>query len=323
VVIMVTKLSFFLILFGLYFCEEPSIRFITVGDWGSQYPKSTFNITQKAVAKAMGIVADELPINFIVSVGDNIYPSGVLAANDSKFESYFQKIYTAPSLSVPWYLALGNHDYEGELEQGEIKYSGKNWRMPARSYIEKITTPTCVIYLIVLDSIPFHDYYYTKPKNLKMKQNLASQNWTTQATWLESSLQKIREDNPNGWVFVYSHHPMFVETKISSPLEENKFLVDRIYSVLQKYRCNIFFSGHDHLLYHIRNGRDYPSDFIVSGGGSQIPFPKSKKRNNFDNNQIQNAKKIYQSVTPGFVLCEVYEDRTISTFYSHKNKIFS
>lgn len=51
----------------------------------------------------MGIIGEELDIDFIISTGDNFYDSGLTDENDPAFEDSFTNIYTAPSLQKQWY----------------------------------------------------------------------------------------------------------------------------------------------------------------------------------------------------------------------------
>jgi hypothetical protein len=43
---------------------------------------------------------------------------------DEHFETNFQAVYSAASLEVPWYFALGNHDYKGNIS-GQLHYKGR------------------------------------------------------------------------------------------------------------------------------------------------------------------------------------------------------
>lgn len=51
----------------------------------------------------MGIVGQELDIDFVISTGDNFYEDGLTGVDDSAFYESFVDIYTAPSLNKPWY----------------------------------------------------------------------------------------------------------------------------------------------------------------------------------------------------------------------------
>ena len=76
--------------------ELPSqavLRRWQVGDWGRN---GVYN--QSLVAAAMGRVAGDL--DFVVSVGDNFYESGLTSVLDPQFDTSFREIYTAPNLQV-------------------------------------------------------------------------------------------------------------------------------------------------------------------------------------------------------------------------------
>ena len=64
-----------------------------VGDWGRN---GVYN--QSLVAAAMGRVAGDL--DFVVSVGDNFYESGLTSVLDPQFDTSFRDVYTAPNLQV-------------------------------------------------------------------------------------------------------------------------------------------------------------------------------------------------------------------------------
>lgn len=107
-----------------------------VGDWGRDGQQN-----QTLVADAMGRAGQGL--EFVISVGDNFYESGLTSVADQQFNTSFRSVYSAANLQVqdvfnfhsfipanicglgcfkaflwlaqvPWHVVLGNHDY-GEL----------------------------------------------------------------------------------------------------------------------------------------------------------------------------------------------------------------
>ena len=84
----------------------------------------------------MAAWADAHPVRFVVSTGDNFYEDGVASVTDPTWKASFEDVYSAPSLlQVPWIVALGNHDYRGNVDaQIEYSKSSSRWRMPARSF---------------------------------------------------------------------------------------------------------------------------------------------------------------------------------------------
>ena len=57
--------------------DEFNVHFISVGDWGRNG-----EYDQNEVAKQMGDWAKNNPNNFVISVGDNFYPRGVVSEMD-------------------------------------------------------------------------------------------------------------------------------------------------------------------------------------------------------------------------------------------------
>ena len=49
---------------------------------------------------------------FIVSTGDNFYPSGVRSTDDPQWNNKWVEVYNNDSIKdLPWYISVGNHDY--------------------------------------------------------------------------------------------------------------------------------------------------------------------------------------------------------------------
>src|SRR6201995_5214064 len=88
----------------------------------------------------MGIWGAEHPNDFVISCGDNFYPSGVVSENDPLFNFSFENIYTAHSLQCDWYPVFGNHDWHSDVD-AQIRYSkvSRRWNMPARYYSKEIS----------------------------------------------------------------------------------------------------------------------------------------------------------------------------------------
>src|ERR1700730_601618 len=132
------------------------INFLVVGDWGRDGASH-----QQEVAAQMGSVAHRLGVSHVVSVGDNFYENGVQSVSDPQWRTSFEEVYSAPALQIPWYSALGNHDYRG-VPQAQVDYTktSNRWRMPSRYYKiagDSIGAPH--LDLFVIDTSPLvHQY---------------------------------------------------------------------------------------------------------------------------------------------------------------------
>ncbi|MDE3143035.1 MAG: acid phosphatase, partial [Bacteroidota bacterium] len=77
--------------------KEKALQFLVMGDWGRNGADH-----QKQVAEQMGKTASDIKAQFIISTGDNFYPSGVISEFDPSFRYSFEDIYTAFSLQWDW-----------------------------------------------------------------------------------------------------------------------------------------------------------------------------------------------------------------------------
>ncbi len=160
-----------------------SLNFLLLGDWGRNGEPD-----QTAVATQMGIAAGNLNARFVISVGDNFYEDGVASATDPQWQSSFEQVYAAPSLQVPWHVALGNHDYHGNCD-AQIEYAGtsKRWNMPARYFARTETIDAAnAVDFFFLDTTPMSTL---DPGEMKYHGNLKSQDLPRQVAWFESALK--------------------------------------------------------------------------------------------------------------------------------------
>src|ERR1700761_7560056 len=137
---------------GAWANRRSALTFLAVGDWGRD---GAFH--QQDVADRMGETASQIGARFVISVGDNFYEDGVRGVDDPIWKTSFEDVYRAPSLQVPWYVALGNHDYHGN-SQAQLDYSAKSrrWRLPARWHAFEQTAPDgATIAFFALDTSPF------------------------------------------------------------------------------------------------------------------------------------------------------------------------
>ena len=150
---------------GLAFAERrlkldsPELTFLVVGDWGRQ---GTYQ--DKEVADAMGKVAELSGASFVLSVGDNIYESGLANESDPWFGETFTKIYTHPGLAtLPWYTMLGNHEYYGNSSAelaASLHAKDARWH-PWRSNVQTFPgrNGSTLLTLATVDTSPFLSKY--------------------------------------------------------------------------------------------------------------------------------------------------------------------
>jgi tartrate-resistant acid phosphatase type 5 len=233
-----------------------TLDFLVVGDWGRDGTNH-----QREVAAQMGKTAEKVRGRFVISVGDNFYDDGVRSASDPLWRSSYEHIYSAQSLQVPWYVALGNHDYRG-VPQAQIDYAktSPRWRMPSRYYkVSGADMGAPHLDLFVIDTSPLVHKYRTDVHSV-IAENVASQDVPAQLRWLDEQLGQSAAP----WKLVIGHHTIHSGGSGHGDTPETKDLIEPL---LQKHHVQAYINGHDHDLQHIRRGG---VDYICCGAGSEV-----------------------------------------------------
>ena len=68
---------------------------------------------QKPVAATMGLTAEKIGPDAVLSLGDTHHYEGVQSVSDPLWMTNYELIYDHPELMVPWYPVCGNHEYRG------------------------------------------------------------------------------------------------------------------------------------------------------------------------------------------------------------------
>lgn len=239
---------------------EDGISFLAIGDFGRHG-----YFTQKDVARDMGKVAELIDLDFTVAVGDNFYPNGVQSTQDYQWISSFESIYTHHHLHESWYVALGNHDYEGNI-QAQIDYTkvSRRWEMP-NQYFEKLIEieDNQYLQLLIIDTNPFVSKYHKNPEKYS---GINEQDTDAQIHWLKNKLQN---DNPNIlWRVVVGHHPLYSGGKRKTSKETIE--VRNVFApIFNQYHVDAYICGHEHDLQIIKKDNDYFTQFL-SGAGSEL-----------------------------------------------------
>jgi tartrate-resistant acid phosphatase type 5 len=233
-----------------------ALDFLVLGDWGRNGTNH-----QREVAAQMGKTAGTIGSRCVISVGDNFYEDGVQSISDPLWRSSFEEIYSARSLQVPWYVALGNHDYRG-VPQAQMDYakSSPRWRMPSRYYKvagSDIGAPH--LDLFVIDTSPLV-HKYRGEVHSAIADNVASQDVPAQLRWLDEQL----DTSAAPWKLVIGHHTIYSGGSGHGDTPETRDLIEPL---LQKHGVQAYINGHDHDLQHIR--RD-GVDYVGCGAGSEV-----------------------------------------------------
>ncbi|MBO9707337.1 MAG: metallophosphoesterase [Caulobacter sp.] len=252
---------------------------------------------QRQVAQAMGSVALERASRLVISAGDNFYPAGVTSTTDAHWRRSFEDVYTAPSLQVPWFSALGNHDYRGDV-QAQIDYSrlSRRWRMPSRYFkVPGADFGARFVDLFVIDTSPMVDGgNYDELLQQLMHGHHAEHESARQLAWLDKALAA----SSARWKIVIGHHPVYSGGHGDSPS-----LVKNLAPLLEAHGVQLYINGHDHSLQHIHRGR---VDYVCTGSGAEAN----------DGLRVVEGTR-HASSTPGFAAFQVNPDRLTFEFRDH------
>jgi len=229
------------------------VAFLVMGDWGKQGSPS-----QRAVAAQLAKTAASTHAAFIISTGDNFYPSGVKSDTDYQWKKTYEDVYTAPSLMVPWYVALGNHDYRGDPD-AEVAYTGKStrWKMPARYYTFTVAVDdTTNAEFFVLDTSPFVEKYKTEASYSAQVGPAAI---GPQLHWLDSALSVSKAQ----WKIGVGHHTIYSASPTHGNTPE---LIKDVVPLFEKYHVQAYLNGHDH---DLQDARAADVAYFTSGGGAE------------------------------------------------------
>lgn len=226
----------------------PPVCFASIGDWGAPHEPML------KVAAALSSFAEKNMYKFIISTGDNFYPTGVKSASDGQFQKAFEQPFKAPALrNVRWFISLGNHDQWGWSGQVEYGKTHARWYLPAKSYWSRVPLSGGVeAEIITLD---------TYGRDLKRQLALLQQRLESAST--DSNILKI----------VLNHAPIF-SGSMHGQQPGTKQLRAQLKPIIDKYRAHMYLNGDDHTLeVHRSQSTDY---FVTGAGGGSAKYTSSK-----------------------------------------------
>jgi hypothetical protein len=214
-----------------------------------------------AAALEKHVVASPRKYDGLFTAGDNFYMK-LTGVDDPKWQTLFEDLYHPAVLNFPFYVALGNHDYD-KLEGGgfkwqiEMAYAQVNpqsrWKLPAKWYRVELPARAGeepLVTVLVLDSY---------------KTALGEVEWAKQIAWLESELTRPRKSE---WVVAIAHHPLF-----SNGNHGDNGVIQREFGPLfDKHDLDLYICGHDHDLQHLEIP-GYDTSFLLVGGGGASTRP--------------------------------------------------
>lgn len=246
---------------------------ILIGDQGCG------NENARRVASDMNDYAAKNDVAFIVGVGDNVYQNGVSGVNDPKFKSHFEDIFDYAHLDLPFYLVLGNHDYEGSIN-AQIDYSAKSerWNMPNEYYtFDKVLPTGEKVSFFALDTY-----------------ELLNNDGNQQVEWLSTKLNNASDAK---WKIVFGHHPLYNNGNYG----DHHTLIEKLAPLFNKHNVRLYLSGHEHNIQYLK--KKDRTNYIITGSSCKLGISECKSNTIYNANQlgfsslrISNDKIIVESV---------------------------
>jgi 3',5'-cyclic AMP phosphodiesterase CpdA len=198
-----------------------SLKFTVLGDFGTAEPP------EYELAAQMAKFCQTFKIDFVVTVGDNLYGAERPQDFKSKFEDPYKPLLDA---GIKFYAALGNHDARAQRYYKPFNMDGQ--------LFHSFKAPKQSVRFFLLDST------YPTPD---------------QIAWLDKELKGASEE----WKIVVFHHPVYSSGgRHGSDLELRKTLEP----LFIKYNVSVALTGHDHFYERIKPQHGV-AHFVVGSGG--------------------------------------------------------
>lgn len=264
------------LLWALFFVSSAAtteqVNILSVGDWGSAALGGYHLKNAESTANALQQYVSNNAPKLVLNPGDNFYYCGIQNGSDPQITTDFIKLFG--SIHVPWYNALGNHDYGFNPDaQVWLNETIPTWIMDARYYHRRIElAPSMTLNVIVLDTNPCVSDYRGNDRakwdpcglqypvcqpiaeKCRFHENILKQDCKAQLQWFNQTLETI--DSANEWVFVVGHH------------KANEIDVENFQELLSDDRVHLYINGHAHNLEHY--SIDNNPKYITTGAGGMV-----------------------------------------------------
>ena len=249
------------------------VNILSVGDWGSAALGGYHLKNVQATSNALQQYVKERAPQLVLNPGDNFYYCGIQNGSDPQINTDFVDLFG--SINVPWYNALGNHDYGFNPDaQLSLNQTIPTWVMDGRYYHRRVqlVPSSLILNVIVLDTNPCvsdyrgNDRAKWDPCGLqyptcepvadpcRFHENILEQECKPQLDWFNATLASI--DTDTEWVFVVGHH------------KANEIDVENFQQLLSDDRVHLYINGHAHNLEHY--SIDGNPKYMTTGAGGMV-----------------------------------------------------
>jgi hypothetical protein len=211
--------------------KDGSVRFAVIGDVGRG------DDAQRDVARQMTAWRARFPFDFVVMLGDNIYPPHTPEDYRRKFEEPYAPLLEA---GVTFHAAIGNHDDPGQLSYEKFNMNGRRYYSFAKAERRLAGLVGAGVRFFVLDS-----------RSLDQ----------AQLAWLKREV----ESAGSAWKICYLHHPLYTSGRYRGSARALRLTLEPI---LVASDVDVVLSGHEH--FYERIHPQHGITYFVSGAGGAL-----------------------------------------------------
>jgi len=233
---------------------------------------------------------------YVLSLGDHFYFNGVVDEYDLRWKKTFEDVYDSEEMMVPWYPAMGNHDWNvlpdpidapsrgngwAQIHYSEKELGTKRWTHPDPFFTTEYTTENGIVVKTIMIDTPMFSGVYTggRPKPSAMNcnvydlrpqcvKNVAPVDQEI-ATWAWDWIENELENSENAdYLFVAGHYQI-IDTEGIYDYE----IFRRLEPLLEKYNVTAYFQGHRHTMEHAqRSPQIQPEDGTMTNNVHYFTF---------------------------------------------------
>jgi hypothetical protein len=252
---------------------RPVVTFVALGDMGNGSSE------QRDVAHAMYSVCQQEGCDFVLGLGDNIYPYGVSSVHDPAFQEHFEQPY-ARFHGLDFWMILGNHDWKHLVSgaQAQVDYTlySDHWRLPDVHY--------------AIPSLPSWLHLYGVDTSL-LEAGIGV--YQLQAA-------QVALCGKPGWRLLFGHYP--TRSTGAEVQRVSWFVRGALEYLIRACDIHVYFAGHDHHQAHLDLG-SY-QEIIEGAGGAEISSLR-----------VGDPQQRFGRATHGFAWVRVTAERLTIRFY--------
>jgi hypothetical protein len=213
--------------------KQGSVKFAAIGDVGRG------DQAQYDTARQMVAWRERFPFDFVIMLGDNIYPPHTPDDYRRKFEEPYAPLLNA---GVTFHAAIGNHDDDGQVNYARFSMGGRRYYTFRKSETRLAGLVGAGVRFFVLDSRSFDPQ---------------------QRAWLDAELAS----SGTAWKICYMHHPLYTSGRYRAGARSLRLAME---PMLVARDVDVVFSGHEH--FYERIHPQHGISYFISGSGGALRY---------------------------------------------------